>query len=171
MRWGFVQLLVVAVALAGCAGLPRLGPNAPEGPPVAVTLNPGPEVMRPMPRPGAARRPPPGARTVEAFDTTTAAERAAARAAAQAPAPAQALLGQTLAALGSPAEPGLWLRTGLVDAPRPGRVETLSGTARLVELRPSGRGADAGSEISLAALRALGQPLTALVELRVFRLP
>jgi len=171
MRWGSVQLSVVAVVLAGCAGLPRFGAGPPEGPPVAVTLNPGADVMRPMPRPGSSRRPPPGARTAEAFDTTTEAERAAARAAAEAAAPAQALLGQTLAALGSPAEPGLWLRTGLVEGTQPGRIETLSGAALLVELRPSGRGGDAGSEISLAALRALEQPLTALVELRVFRAP
>lgn len=174
MRCPGALIAILAFALAGCGGRFALpGAPAPEGPPIQVTLDPGDEVMRPRARPGggagAAQMRPQG-RTAAALDTTTEAERAAARRAAEAAPSAQAL-GQTLAALGPPTEPGFWLRTGLVQSVTPGRIETSSGTALAVELRPSGRPAGAGSEISLAALRALEQPLTALIELQVFALP
>lgn len=161
------SFMVLMLALAGCGGTGSFGLSNPFASDVQDNVAPGPDDLRPQPRPGA-----PGARTAAAIDTTTQAERDAARASAEASRPAaQAQLGQTLAALGPPAEPGLWLRTGLVESAQPGRIETLSGAALLVELRPSGRPAAAGSEISLAALRALEQPLTALVELRVFTVP
>ncbi|MFP4328309.1 MAG: hypothetical protein ACLFQL_09895 [Paracoccaceae bacterium] len=78
-------------------------------------------------------------------------------------------LGRTVASLGDPAEPGLWLETPLVTAQRPGRVE-LAGTGRSaeVELRPSGGAAGSGSRVSLDAMRALDAPLTGLPELQVF---
>ncbi len=136
---------------------------------MSVTVDPGDEVTRPARRAGgtpAARTRPQG-RTAEALDTTTAAERAAATADAAARGTA---LGETLAGLGAPTEPGFWLRTGLVDRPRSGRVETASGARVALELRPSGNAPGAGSHISLAAMRALGVSLAELVTLRVFAL-
>jgi hypothetical protein len=102
----------------------------------------------------------------EALDQISAEERAAALAPTTAGAQP---LGETLAALGSPAQTGLWLRTGLVTSVTQGRVELPDGSASLrVELRPSGAQAGAGSQLSLSAFNSLGQPLTQLVRLRVF---
>lgn len=116
----------------------------------------------------AAPPPPAAARTAEAFDTTTAAQRAAATAV-----PArqgETRLGTTIVSLGPPAEPGLWLRTGLVSAVTMGRIEDAqSGTSVALELRPSGGPATGGSEISLAAMRLLGVPLTAMPEVVAYR--
>ncbi len=109
--------------------------------------------------------PPQGARTAAQFDTTTEADRAAAIATV-APAGEQAL-GTTLATLGSPADPGIWMKTPLVTQSTQGRVD-YNGTAINVELRPSGGAAGSGSQISLPAMRLLGAPLTGIVELKVF---
>lgn len=76
-------------------------------------------------------------------------------------------LGDTLASLGAPTDAGLWLRTGLVTQVMPGRIEAPDGTTALVELRPSGAPAGAGSQLSLEGFRALGVPLTQLVRLQV----
>ena len=154
------------LALSGCAGGLSLRPAAPEVP-VAVTYGPDEDVLRPAPRPGPAAAPLRAqGRTADALDTSSAAERAAA---VSTPTGGRAL-GETLAGLGPPGEAGFWLRTGLVSDTRAGRVHSAGGTAVAVELRPSGRGAGAGSQISLAALRALGLPLTQLAPLTVFAL-
>lgn len=130
----------------------------------AAALAAGPETPRPVARPDPARAPT-GARTAEAFDTTTAAERAAARAA---PATGTRVLGTTIATLGSPADPGFWLRTPLVDTPMRGVVVHPDSGARLgLELRPSGGAPGSGSQLSLPAFRAMNLPLTSLPELRV----
>jgi hypothetical protein len=170
-----LTLVLVAVLAAGCAGaLPFRRPALPPDPGVAVVEAPGAAVLRPAPRPSgparslAAAAPRPAGRTPAALDTTTAAQRAAAAAAART---AQGrALGETLASLGNPTQPGLWLVTGLVDRPRPGRVVAPSGAALAVELRPSGGPPGAGSQASLGLLRALGLPLAALTPLRVFAL-
>ena len=116
----------------------------------------------------SAAAPPSSARTAEEFDTTTAEQRATATAV-----PArggEARLGTTIISLGPPAEPGLWLRTGLVSEKVTGRVEyPQTGASVTLELRPSGAAATGGSEISLAAMRLLGVPLTALPEVIVYR--
>jgi len=53
-----------------------------------------------------------------------------------------------------------------------GRVEDpATGRSVAVELRPSGGVQGSGSQISLAAMRLLDLPLTALVELVVYRAP
>ena len=114
--------------------------------------------------------PPVGANTAEEFDTTSAEDRAAALAPVE---PAgEERLGTTLATLGNPADPGIWIETGLVTTLTPGRVE-VPGTGATInlELRPSGGSADAGSEISLPAMRLLSLPFTAIQELVVYRLP
>ena len=50
------------------------------------------------------------------------------------------------------------------------RVVSAGGESVAVELRPSGREAGSGSQISLAALRALGLSLTQLAPLTVYAL-
>lgn len=144
--------LPLFVVLVGCSAAPRLSRDA-VGPAPSVIEAPGPEVMRPRLRPGA------DAGATGPSDAT----------AAQPPAPAASgLLGETLAGLGSPGEAGLWLRTGLVDRVRPGRVISASGQTQAVELRPSGAAPTAGSHLSLAAMRALGLNLSQLATLRVY---
>jgi hypothetical protein len=106
--------------------------------------------------------------TVEQFDTTSQEERAAA-VVASAPAGDQAL-GTTIATLGSPAEPGIWLKTPLVTALTAGRIDYQGKTIN-IELRPSGGVAGSGSQISLAAMRLIEAPLTSLAELEVFAAP
>lgn len=145
-------LLLSALALAACAQAPmREAAVAP----------------RTAPAPAQSPPPPAGARTAEAFDTTTEAQRAAARAG---PAGTATRLGTTVASLGPPQDTGIWLETGLVAEVTPGRVE-YPGNGRIlnVELRPSGRPPGAGSQISLAAMRLLDAPLTGLPELVVYR--
>lgn len=111
--------------------------------------------------------PPPTARTEDAFDTTTAEERAAAVAP---PEPAgERVLGTTVATLGAPTDPGLWLETPLVSAVGPGRVKAkANGKSVSLELRPIEGPATAGSRISLPALRLLEVGLAGLHELTVF---
>jgi hypothetical protein len=131
--------------------------------------------VHPVARPAgtaAAKRPPAGARTAAEFDTTSAAEKAAA---AEAAASAQTTgdgqkLGRTIASLGDPGEPGLWLKTPLVSEPSKGRVVyPQTGKAVAVELRPLNGPKTGGSRISLAALRVLEAPLTDLPEVEVYR--
>ncbi|MBD3787934.1 MAG: D-galactarate dehydratase [Sphingomonadales bacterium] len=156
-------LILVLFGLAGCGALP-FG-SRPSAPSVAVQ-SPGLDTLRPLARPGA-RGAALGQRgqTAEALDTTTQAERDAAQAVDTA---SGAALGETLASLGSPTEQGFWLRTGLVTRVTQGRVERVDGSGAIrVELRPSGAAPGAGSQLSLAAFRALGAPLTELLPLRV----
>lgn len=157
--------LSIALILAGCAGGLPFRREAPQ-PSVAVVMDPDEAVARPQARPGAGATSPLRAqgRSADTLDTTTPAERAA----ATAPRQGGQALGETLAGLGSPTEPGFWLQTGLVQNARPGRVEIPGGGSVSLELRPSGAAPGAGSQISLAALRALEVPLTQLVSLRVF---
>ena len=140
-------VILVVVALGGCAQVERiLGPRA-----AAVA----PEVVPPV--------------TPEMLDDTTPQDKQAARAeAATRPA---GVLGTTIASLGSPAESGLWLKTPLVDVPGRGRVDyAATGQSVAVDLIPRDAEPGAGSQLSLAGFRALGAALTALPELRVYRL-
>jgi hypothetical protein len=150
---------LAALTLAGCSA--DSFPFGRGAPPVTATEARA-DTPRPEARP-AALRPPAGARTADQFDTTTAAERAA----AAAPAAASRQLGTTIASLGSPAEAGFWLKTPLVTSPTPGRV-VLEAASVNVELIPSGAAAGSGSQLSLAAFRVLGVPLTSLPEVTVF---
>lgn len=152
------RLFALTLILSGCAASVQ-GPDMrpPEG------------MLHPAPRPGdAAVAPPADAATVDAFDTTTAAERAAASAAPQAG--VEQKLGETVASLGNPADPGFWLETPLTDRIRKGRVVAESGESVTLELRPIDGPASAGSRISLPALRLLGVGLTGLHRLSVFGL-
>jgi hypothetical protein len=154
--WHISRGLTLCLGLAACGLVPQASNDG------AVTA--GPETPRPSARPVGVP-PPAGARTAAAFDTTTQAERAAAQAA---PASGTRALGTTIASLGSPAEPGFWLRTALVTAITPGVViHTPTGARLRLELRPSGGVAGSGSQLSLPAFRAMNLPLTGLPELQV----
>ncbi len=123
----------------------------------------GPTSPQPAPAPieTAAPPPPPGARTVEEFDTTS----AAARAEATAVDTAGCFLGSDVASLGDPTRPGFWIETPLVEAPGKGRVTLAGGGGGVeVDLIPSA----AGSRLSLAAIRLLGVSLTDLPTVDIY---
>ena len=164
----YLALVLLLPVLAACGPFAGFGRGAPSASGDVTVQTPASDTARPEARPGGSQvaslgqvglRP-------ESLDQVSPEERAAALAPAAAGAQP---LGETLAALGSPAQTGLWLQTGLVTSVTPGRVELLDGSASLrVELRPSGAAAGAGSQLSLSAFNSLGQPLTQLVRLRVF---
>lgn len=133
-------------------GLFGTTPAAPAAIP-APTLDPTP----PPP-------PPTTATTVDQFDTTTEEDRAAATDVVTEDETQE--LGVTIATLGSPAEPGIWLKTPLVTALSEGQV-TLGDKTINIELRPSGGAPGSGSQMSLAAMRLLEAPLTGLSEVTV----
>ncbi len=166
-RFPFASLTLAMLLLAACGDS---GPFQRAAAPDVSVQTPDAETVRPQARPGeeGVDALPPLARsavrTAETLDRTTPEERAA----ATAPAAAGAQLGETLASLGNPAEGGFWLRTGLVTEAQQGRVETRGGASVQVELRPSGSAPGAGSQLSLAAFRALEVPLTDLPRLTVF---
>ncbi len=109
-----------------------------------------------------APAPPPDARTVEDFDTTTRAERTAATTSVA----GGKLLGRTVASLGDPARPGFWIMTPLVSQESAGRLEfPEKGTRVDVTLLPSQGGS---ARVSLAALRLLQAPLADESEIDVF---
>lgn len=174
-RTHLVTLLVTGTLLAGCAQLQRIVPQRQPAPDrtaaaeVAVPEAPE-EVAAVVSDAGRAEALPANRRTAEDFDTTTAEERAVAVAAAErAPEESERLLGTTVASLGDATEPGLWMRTPLVDAVTQGRVaDPGRGTTVLVELRPLSGAASGGSQISLAALRLLEVPLTDLPTVEVY---
>lgn len=158
MKQTCLLLPIVGLALAGCGDVP-FGFGAGPAPTQNVLVQrPGSETLRPSARPGDGRGTGLGddGQSAGVLNGTT-------------PQNAGGALGETLASLGSPTEQGLWLRTGLVTRVQQGRVEHEDGGGAVrVELRPSGAAPGAGSQLSLAAFRALGVPLTQLVSLRVF---
>lgn len=103
--------------------------------------------------------------SAEALDTTTEAEKEAVTAVS---APASGLLGETVASLGDPTKAGFWLMTPLVKAETKGRIERTGGAVASVTLLPSGTEPGSGSQISLAAMRALDLALTDLAALKVY---
>jgi len=149
-----------AITPAAVAG-PDLSPSRGEAfaPPVRPVLNLN------QTRPDFPPPPPPDARTVEDFDTTTAADRA--DAVVTAPVSGERNLGTTIATLGSPTDPGIWFKTPLVTSVTQGRID-FQGRSVAVELRPSGGAAGSGSQISLAAMRLIEAPLTSLPEVTVY---
>ena len=143
-----LALCLVVGAASGCAVLERSVPASPAAPQAAA-----PVAAAPILGPGA---------TAASLDTTSQAQKAEALAA---PASASAReLGQVAVSLGSPAEPGIWLRSALVTAPGKGRVVTAGGQSVAVDLLP-GQGA---AQLSLAAYVALGLSLTDLPQVTVF---
>ena len=141
----FLTPTLIPIVLAACAA-----PN-PASPPTV-----------PAPVDASAPPPPsPEARTVEEFDTTS----AAAREDATSVDSAGTFLGSDIASLGDPTRPGFWIETPLATTPGKGRV-TLSGDGGGVEvdLIPS----ESGSRLSLAAIRLLEVSLTDLPTVDVY---
>ena len=100
--------------------------------------------------------------TAASLDSTSAAAKAAALAVA--PDAAKRALGTVTVALGSPTEPGFWIKCNLVTVAAKGRVETADGKSVAVDLIPS----DGPAILSFAAFRALELPLTDLPDVVVF---
>lgn len=150
------------MVLAGCAE-----PMAGIGKTGDTDISGDETVVRPQARPENAVRPvAENARTIEEFDTTTQAERIEAIGTADG---AGKLLGKTVASLGDPTQPGFWLKTPLVQSDGKGRVEyPATGKAVEVDLIAIDGPGTAGSQISLAAMRLLGAPLTGLPEFLVY---
>ena len=145
----------------GCAGLVDKLKKPPK-----QTVAEDSDRIRPVARPDGIQ-PPASARTVEEFDTTTEQERVAALNDGAGGTQGR-FLGRTVASLGSPTEPGIWLKTPLVSQPSKGRIEYLAnGKSVSVDLIPIEGDAGSGSRISLAAMRLIEANLTDLPELEV----
>ena len=127
------------------------------------SLEPAVGEQMPAPTVPAAVEPGTSGQTAATLDRVTPEAREAATTGSQSGAP----LGQTVASLGDPGQVGFWLKTSLVTAAMPGRLETGTGSFVNVTLLPIENDAG-GSEISLSAMRALGLDLTALPSLQVF---
>ena len=161
-------LLAISLASlgAGCAQNPFAKPDVE--PELA-----GSGQIRPVARPGGAlraKKPPAAARTVDQFDTTSAADKQMVEAEARQAQEVGAgrLLGRTVASLGDPADPGLWIKTPLVTEPGKGRVVyPANGKAVQLDLIPIDGPKTAGSRMSLAALRVIEAPLAGLPEVEV----
>lgn len=156
-------MIGTAALLAGCANGPEW--LKPRESPSAVQESATPAKEETTTRPVA--RVPASARTVDEFDTSSAADKAE----AAKPTSGGTDLGVTIASLGAAGEPGFWMKTPLVKAAGPGRVVyPANGKSVKVDLIPSAGEAGAGSQLSLAALRVIDAPLTGLPEVRVFSL-
>ncbi len=141
-------VLCVALATAGCARLDalRIFDNPAQTPDTAQeSANTGAQgATRARDRPGAQEG---------AADTTDA--------------DAVRFLGRSVATLGDPSRPGLWVETPLADSGARGRVVLTDGGQGVdLDLIPADD--DGGSRLSPAAMRALGLPLGALAEIEVF---
>lgn len=170
-----VLISVLGLGLSGCSTLDGMADRFGLKKPVAGGGDPGApadpflpsqteEAGATLDPATAAPPPPPNAQTVAALDTTTPEQRAA----ASAPAASTTALGKTIASLGSPSEPGLWLKTPLVDKEQQGRVTNpANGKSSLVTLIPIDGPATGGSRMSLAAMRLIGASLTDLTEVVV----
>ena len=123
-------------------------------------------LLRPVPAAAAAPQSPMASMgegaTAAALDTTTAAERTEALDAA--PESGERMLGTVSVALGSPTEPGFWIKSKLVAVAAKGRVETADGKSVAVDLLPS----DGAAILSFAAFRALELALTDLPDVCVY---
>ncbi|MEM7470808.1 MAG: D-galactarate dehydratase [Pseudomonadota bacterium] len=142
-----VTPLFAACVLSGCASLqaPFIKPPFEDTTPVAT-----PTPAEPVEIVGEGAAPVDPAAPVEGAAASTGA------------------LGETIASLGDPTQPGFWLKTPLVQVQRPGRIEGAGGAVVQVTLIPLGGEAGAGSEISLSAMRALNLSLTDLAPLQVY---
>ncbi len=162
---------MMAIGLTGCSAISNgLGPGASTGADrkmkSAVGV-PGATQTQDTVLPSETLSPPPAptARTAEALDTTTPAQRAAA---IQPPAGGARVLGTTVASLGSATEPGLWMKTPLVNTEIQGRVTNpATGKSSTVTLIPIKGAETAGSRMSLSALRLIGASLTDLTSVIV----
>ena len=145
----------VALVLSACAVLqpvPEQGEVSGEAFSDGVTTD---ILVRPRARP-------------DGFSVEAAEELADDAGGAETGAPASGPLGTTVASLGNPAEPGLWLKTPLVRKEQSGQVRyPETGKSTQVTLIPLDGPATAGSQLSLSAMQAIGAPLTGLPTIEV----
>ena len=73
----------------------------------------------------------------------------------------------TVASLGDPSLPGLWMETPLVAAEQQALIRTSRNTQVVLTLKPIPGAESGGSRLSIGAMRALGLPLTELAEVQV----
>ncbi|WP_259966828.1 hypothetical protein [Leisingera caerulea] len=73
----------------------------------------------------------------------------------------------TVASLGDPSVPGMWMETPLVAAEQQALIRTGRNTEAVVTLKPVPGAESGGSRLSISAMRALGLPLTELAEVQV----
>lgn len=146
-----VLSVVISVALSGCALVPAglQKSSAKVDVTTPIVGNDGSVQTRPQSRPADA----------PVVDTSGSVNDAV-------PVAASGDLGKTVASLGSPAEPGLWLKTPLVTAGQSGKI-SYKGKTIDVNLIPIDGPKTAGSRLSLQGFQALGAPLTELVEVTV----
>ncbi len=181
-----ITLLVLAIAVVGLAACdvklfkPRPKADLPEITPCdasktdcPVVLTPDEDTIRPKPRAGTAFETGtagPGfveGVAAEKLDESTQQDKQDALEATDTA--SEKNLGKTIASLGDVGQQGFWLKTPLVLAEAEGRlVWADNGNSVNVTLLPKQGESTSGSQISLAAMRALGIPLTALPELIVF---
>ncbi|MFQ5437362.1 MAG: hypothetical protein ACE5DK_00865 [Paracoccaceae bacterium] len=177
-------LLVAAVLALSACNLRLLKKKPPFERPVADACDPaaGPcievqtpdqDTMRPRPRPGTPAQPAPAGEgfvegvSAETLDKTS--DKDKEKALKTEEKVRETELGRTIASLGAVGQQGFWLKTPLVLKETQGRIVWAdNGNSVNVTLMPKGGEATSGSQISLAAMRALEIPLTALPELIVF---
>ncbi len=145
-----ILLSLPLMTLAGCAVLQGQKAGPPPAEPGMATEFAAPVETKSLETMGAGQ-------SVAALDKTSEAEKKAALATA----PGGGELGRQVVALGSPADPGLWVQTSLVKATTNGSVKAPNGQVLAVELRP-GSGA---ALMSLSAYQALGISLTELPQM------
>lgn len=73
----------------------------------------------------------------------------------------------TVASLGDPSVPGMWMETPLVAAEQQALIRSSRNTQAVVTLKPIPGAESGGSRLSISAMRALGLPLTELAEVQV----
>lgn len=73
----------------------------------------------------------------------------------------------TVASLGDPALPGMWMETSLVRTEQVALLRSSNGKEVRVTLKPASGASATSGRLSISAMRALGAPLTELVELEV----
>jgi len=70
--------------------------------------------------------------------------------------------GTTVATLGDPTQPGIWIKTPLISKRQKGRIVAANGKEVVADFIPLDGPATAGSRMSLPAMQALGLALTDL---------
>ena len=162
-----IALCLPLLALAACSNPTSTTPESPPRTPASTVTTESSTAATALPAATAAPVPRPNARTAAELNTTTPAQRTAA---AAAPATQQQKLGNTVASLGDPTQPGFWVKTPLVSAEADGRiVNPANGKSAKVRLIPLAGPASGGSQVSLPALQLIGVSLTDLPTIEVYR--
>ncbi|WP_184564032.1 hypothetical protein [Sulfitobacter undariae] len=164
-----VTALAAALSLSACAQLGIGQKKSVEAPAASLPEGQAAQAAAPTVDPVVTTAPPPSraANTQATLDTTTPEQRKKA-AAPVAPQTGTKSLGSTVASLGSPTEPGFWLKTPLVKSETMGRVTNkANGKSSAVRLIPIDGPATGGSRLSLPAMRLIEASLTELTELTV----